>query len=45
MELLIASLVIMIGFTVLGLAGIAFGVDSRDESSDPRRSAYPVGID
>ena len=25
------------------LAG-PFGVDSRDESSDPRRSPYPVGI-
>jgi hypothetical protein len=45
MELLFAALLIMIGFAVLGLAAIAFGVDSRDESTDPRRQPYPVGLD
>jgi len=29
----------------LGLAAVTVGVDSRDESGDPRRPAYPVGID
>jgi hypothetical protein len=45
MEVLFAALVFMIGFAVLGLAAIAFGVDSRDDSTDPNRAAYPVGID
>jgi hypothetical protein len=45
MELLFAVLVMMIGFAVLGVAALAFGVDSRDESADAHRAAYPVGID
>jgi len=27
-----------------GLAAFAWGVDSRDDSTDSRRSDYPVGI-
>ena len=38
-------LAIMILLSVFGLAALAWGVDSRDESSDPRRPMYPVGID
>jgi hypothetical protein len=29
----------------LGLASIAWGVDSTDGSADPRRQTYPVGLD
>ena len=29
----------------LGLASIAWGVDSTDGSADPRRQSYPVGLD
>ena len=42
----------MIGLVLLGLllfifAILAdrFGVDSREDSTDPRRSPYPVGLD
>ena len=40
----------MIGLIVLGvlffiaIISVAYGVDSRDESPDPRRSSYPVGL-
>jgi hypothetical protein len=32
-------------FAVLGLASIAWGVDSTEGSTDPRRQSYPVGLD
>jgi hypothetical protein len=32
-------------FAALGLASLAWGVDSTDGSSDPRRQTYPVGLD
>lgn len=40
----------MIGLIILGILilvsviSVAYGVDSRDESPDPRRSIYPVGL-
>jgi hypothetical protein len=40
----------MIGLIILGalifiaIISLAYGVDSRDESPDPRRSIYPVGL-
>ena len=30
---------------VLGALALAFGVDSREDFSDPRRSDYPVGLE
>jgi hypothetical protein len=33
-----------VAFALLGVAAFAWGVDSRDGSTDPRRSPYPVGI-
>ena len=30
---------------VLGLASVAWGVDSTDGSANPRRQVYPVGLD
>lgn len=36
------------GFVALGLVGRAamlWGVDSREDSPDPRRPDYPVGIE
>ena len=38
-------LAIMSLLAVLGLAAVTWGVDSTDESADPRRPFYPVGID
>lgn len=35
---------LMAVLAVVGLAAQAWGVDSRDESNDPRRSEYPVSI-
>jgi hypothetical protein len=44
MDLLLFPMVMVI-LAVLGLAAVTVGVDSRDESGDPRRSVYPVGIE
>ena len=40
MELLALALLTLVAI----IGGMALGVDSRDESDDPRRSVYPVGI-
>ena len=40
MELLL--FIFFIGF--IGIAANTVGVDSREGSADPRRQAYPVGI-
>jgi hypothetical protein len=45
METLFAGLTFMIVTAIFALAAMAYGVDSRDESADPHRAAYPVGID
>jgi hypothetical protein len=36
---------IMTLLAVFGLAAVTWGVDSTEESADPRRPFYPVGID
>ncbi|HEY7524704.1 MAG TPA: hypothetical protein VH720_13730 [Candidatus Limnocylindrales bacterium] len=35
---------IIAALTFLGMAAIAFGVDSRDGSTDPRSPVRPTGI-
>ncbi|MGH2925941.1 MAG: hypothetical protein ACRDK1_08220 [Solirubrobacterales bacterium] len=35
---------IIAAMVLFGLAALQWGVDSRDESDDPRRSMYPVSI-
>jgi hypothetical protein len=37
-------LVTAIAVLVLFALAVGFGVDSRSDSADPRRSPYPVGI-
>lgn len=37
-------MILGLALAVLGVAALAWGVDSRDGSTDPRRSPYPVGI-
>ena len=39
------ALIIFALILVFGAIALAFGVDSREESSDPRRSDYPVGLE
>ena len=34
-----------VALMAFGLAATRWGVDSRDDSPDPRRPGYPVGID
>ena len=41
---MIALLIMFIVFGVFAALSVRYGVDSRDESTDPRRSPYPVGI-
>jgi hypothetical protein len=40
--ILVAAFAALVLFAV---AATQYGVDSRSDSTDPRRSAYPVGID
>jgi len=44
MTAVLAMAVMFVVFGVLGVLAQAWGVDSRDESADPHRSLYPVGI-
>jgi hypothetical protein len=39
-----ALLLFIFFIALIGIAANTIGVDSRDGSSDPRRQAYPVGI-
>jgi hypothetical protein len=41
---MLALLVMFIVFGVFAALSVRFGVDSRIDSIDPRRSDYPVGI-
>ena len=41
---LIALLVILLFFTLLGAAAMGWGVDSSDSSNDPRRPSDHPGI-
>ena len=38
------GLVILGALIVLAVISVAYGVDSRDDSSDPRRPIYPIGL-
>jgi len=38
------GLVILGALIVLAVISVAYGVDSRDDSSDPRGPIYPVGL-
>ena len=41
---MLALLLLLILFGALAALSTRFGVDSRIDSADPRRSPYPVGI-
>jgi hypothetical protein len=41
---MLALLIMLIVFGVFAALSVRLGVDSRVDSSDPRRSPYPVGI-
>jgi hypothetical protein len=41
---MIGFIVIFIVLAVFAALSVRFGVDSRIDSTDPRRSDYPVGI-
>jgi hypothetical protein len=41
---MLALLILLIVFGVFAALSVRFGVDSRADSTDPRRSPYPVGI-
>jgi hypothetical protein len=38
------ELVILGALVVLSALSVAYGVDSREGSTDPRRPVYPVGL-
>jgi hypothetical protein len=42
---LLVVAIILVGLAVFGALAVRFGVDSRTDSGDPRRSGYPVGIE
>ena len=35
---------LILAFAVFTVLSLVFGVDSRNDSNDPHRSSYPVGI-
>jgi hypothetical protein len=41
---MIGLLIMFIVFSAFAALSVRFGVDSREDSTDPRRSPYPVGI-
>ena len=41
---MIGLLIMFIVFGAFAALSVRYGVDSRVDSDDPRRSAYPVGI-
>jgi len=45
MDALIFLLIAVVALIVFDALAMALGVDSRDESADPRRPAYPVSLD
>lgn len=44
MDVFLGLILATISLAAFAAASITWGVDSRDGSDDPRRSAYPVGI-
>ena len=41
---MIGLLSLIVAFAAFAALSVIFGVDSRIDSNDPRRSSYPVGI-
>ena len=41
---MIGLLIMFLVFGVFAVLSVRYGVDSRVDSDDPRRSSYPVGI-
>ena len=41
---MMALLVLMVVLALFALAAARWGVDSREDSTDPRRPDYPVGL-
>lgn len=41
---MIVLLIMFVVFAAFAALSVRFGVDSRVDSNDPRRSDYPVGI-
>jgi hypothetical protein len=41
---MIGLLIMFIVFGAFAALSVRYGVDSREDSTDPRRSPYPVGI-
>ena len=44
MATLVSFAIIIAALAVFDVLAVRFGVDSRIDSTDPRRSAYPTGI-
>ena len=44
MDFVLVTLIVSVVLAAFAGLAAAFGVDSRPDSYDPRRSAYPVGI-
>ena len=44
MDLILVTLIVSVALAAFAGLAAGFGVDSRPDSNDPRRSAYPVGI-
>ena len=42
---MIAFVVMLVILAAFALAALRWGVDSREDSRDPRRPDYPVGIE
>jgi hypothetical protein len=45
MDAIIILLLAVTALIVFDALALAFGVDSRDDSADPRRPAYPIALD
>ena len=41
---LLIFIIVVAGFAAFAVSSARFGVDSRVDSNDPRRSDYPIGI-
>ena len=44
MATLVIFAILIAALAVFDVLALRFGVDSRQDSTDPRRSAYPIGI-
>ncbi|MFL5674875.1 MAG: hypothetical protein ACJ779_07705 [Chloroflexota bacterium] len=45
MDIFFSLIALFAVFAVFGALAVRYGVDSRIDSTDPRRSPYPVGIE